>query len=422
MRPLVPAAVSLAALAFATAACAQAPGGGAKGEQTRPREEATASGAPVEQGQPNVPANTPAFPQQNRAPAVKTSVPLAVTPVATGLDRPWALAFLPDGRALVTEKGGALKLVDLRTGYVSAPFQGLPKVNDEDQSGLLDVLPARDFAQSRIVYLSFSEPRGEVNGLAILRAKLVEGQPGRLDDPQVIFRVEPGLKSGKHNGGRLAWGPDGKLYVTSGERSILPGRMQAQHLDAAIGKVLRLNADGSIPKDNPFVGRAGARPEIWSMGHRNPLSLAFDGQGRLWEVEMGPRGGDEVNVIRKGADYGWPTIGYGEEYSGEPIHATTQKAGMEQPVYYWDPVISPAGLTVYSGTLFPEWRGDLFIGGLSSKALVRLHMRDGKAIGEERLLTDKGKRIREVKQGPDGALYVLTDGKGGELWRVAPAG
>ena len=422
MRTPPLASASLAALLAATVACAQGPGGGAKGEQSRPREEATANGAPVEQGAPNVPANRPAFSGQTRAPAVKTRTPLSVTPLVTGLDRPWALAFLPDGRMLITEKGGALKLADGK-GYVSAPFLGTPQVNDNKQSGLLDVLPARDFATSGMVYLSYSEKRdGGVDGLTIVRGRLVEGNPGRLDEPQVIYRVQPALDSSMHNGGRLAWGPDGKLYVTSGERSILPGRVQAQKLDAAIGKVLRLNPDGSIPADNPFVGKPGARGEIWSMGHRNPLSLAFDGQGRLWEVEMGPRGGDEVNIIKRGADYGWPTIGYGEEYDGKPIHATTQQAGMEQPVYYWDPVISPAGLTVYSGALAPEWRGDLFIGGLSSKALVRVHMQNGRAVGEERLLNERGKRIRDVKQGPDGALYVLTDGKGGELWRIAPAG
>jgi glucose/arabinose dehydrogenase len=218
----------------------------------------------------------------------------------------------------------------------------------------------------------------------------------------------------------MVWAPDGKLFVTLGERSILPGRVQAQKLDSHFGKIVRINADGSVPSDNPFVGRQGARPEIWSSGHRNILSAALDGQGRLWEVEMGPRGGDELNRPERGKDYGWPAIGYGEEYSGKPIHRTTQAPGMEQPVYYWDPVISPSGMAIYSGSLFPEWHGNIFVGGLSSKALVRLVMDGDRVAGEERLLTDRDARIREVVQGPDGALYVLTDAENGSLLKITP--
>jgi glucose/arabinose dehydrogenase len=225
-----------------------------------------------------------------------------------------------------------------------------------------------------------------------------------------------------HSGGRLVWARDGTLFVTLGERSVLPGRLQAQNLNSHFGKIVRINADGSVPRDNPYVNRPGARPEIWSSGHRNVLSAALDGQGRLWEVEMGPRGGDELNRPERGKDYGWPTIGYGEEYSGDRIHQTTQQAGLEQPVYYWDPVISPSGMTIYSGRLFPEWRGNVFIGGLSSKALVRLVMNGDRVVGEERLLTDREERIREVVQGPDGALYLLTDRANGKLLRVAPRG
>jgi glucose/arabinose dehydrogenase len=223
-----------------------------------------------------------------------------------------------------------------------------------------------------------------------------------------------------HSGGRLVWARDGTLFVTLGERSILPGRVQSQNLNSHFGKIVRINADGSVPRDNPFANRPGARPEIWSSGHRNVLSAALDGQGRLWEVEMGPRGGDELNRPERGKDYGWPTIGYGEEYSGARIHQTTQQAGLEQPVYYWDPVISPSGMTIYSGRMFPEWRGDVFIGGLSSKALVRLVMQNDRVVGEERLLTDRGERIREVVEGPDGALYLLTDRAGGKLLRITP--
>jgi glucose/arabinose dehydrogenase len=232
--------------------------------------------------------------------------------------------------------------------------------------------------------------------------------------------MEPTFDSTMHAGGRLVFAPDGTLFVTLGERSALEGRVQAQDLGSHLGKVVRIHPDGSVPKDNPFVGRQGARPEIWSSGHRNILSADLDAKDRLWIVEMGPRGGDELNLVEKGKDYGWPTIGYGEEYSGAWIHRTTQAPGMEQPVYYWDPVISPSGLTIYSGELFPEWRGNFFIGGLSSEALVRLVVDGDRVVGEERLLTDLGARIREVVQGPDGALYLLTDARNGKLLKVTP--
>jgi glucose/arabinose dehydrogenase len=227
----------------------------------------------------------------------------------------------------------------------------------------------------------------------------------------------------KHFGGKLVFPADGTLFVTLGERSILPGRMQAQKLDSHFGKIVRINRDGSIPKDNPFVGKAGAKPEIWSYGHRNILSAALDGRGRLWEVEHGPKGGDEVNLVQKAKDYGWPTITYGEEYSGKPIgESRTQAPGMEQPVYYWDPVIGPAGAVIPAGKMFPEWRGNLLIGGLATKDLVRLVLRNDRVVGEERLLGDRGERIRDVAEGPDGAIWLLTDGKQGKLLRLTPKG
>jgi aldose sugar dehydrogenase len=232
--------------------------------------------------------------------------------------------------------------------------------------------------------------------------------------------MEPSLDSTLHAGGRLVFSPDGTLLVMLGERSIMEGRVQARDLGSHLGKVVRINPDGTVPKDNPFVGKEGARPEIWSLGHRNILAADLDDRQRLWVVEMGPRGGDELNLVERSKDYGWPVIGYGEEYSGARIHETSQAPGMEQPVYYWDPVISPSGLTIYSGALFPEWKGDLFIGGLSSKALVRLEIENDRVAGEERLLADRGARIREVVEGPDGALYLLTDHDDGELLRLAP--
>ena len=396
-----------------------APGGGSR-EQSRPRAEGNAPrGAPVETGPKSVPEFQPAFPAQTRAPAVKTRTALQVTEIASGFNKPWAIAFLPDGRMLVTEKPGQLRIVTAG-GQKSAPVTGLPPVDARGQGGLLDVELAPDYRQSRQIYWTYYEPRQGGNGLAVARARLVEGPQPRVENVQVVFRMLPTMESTLHAGGRMVWARDGKLFVTLGERSILPGRVQAQELNSHFGKIVRINPDGSVPRDNPFIGRQGARPEIWSSGHRNILSAALDGRGHLWEVEMGPRGGDELNRPEAGKDYGWPTIGYGEEYSGKPIHTTTQARGMEQPRYYWDPVISPSGMVIYSGTLFPEWRGDAFIGGLSSKALVRLTMNGDRVTGEERLLTDRDARIREVVQGPDGALYLLTDAENGSLLKVTP--
>jgi glucose/arabinose dehydrogenase len=366
------------------------------------------------------PGFQPAFPGQTRAPPVTTHTPLRVTEIASGFDRPWAIAFLPDGRMLVTEKPTGALYVVRPDGVRSPAVAGLPKVDGRDQGGLLDVELAPDHPRSRLVYWSYYEPRSGGNGLTVARGRLVLGERPRVESVQVIFRMQPTLDSTKHAGGRLVFAPDGTLFVTLGERSILEGRVQARDLGSDLGKIVRIRSDGSIPPDNPYVGRQGARPEIWSSGHRNILAAALDGHDQLWIAEMGPRGGDELNRIEAGKDYGWPTIGYGREYSGEPIHASSQGAGMEQPVYYWDPVISPSGMVVYSGRLFPEWRGNLLIGGLSSRALVRLVLEDGRVKGEERLLTELGERIREVVEGPDGALYLLTDSANGRLLRVTP--
>jgi glucose/arabinose dehydrogenase len=371
-------------------------------------------------GPPNVPEFQPAFPGQTRAPAVKTQTALAVAEIASGFDRPWAIAFLPDGRMLVTEKPTGRLFIVSRDGRRSPAVGGLPRVDGRGQGGLLDVELAPDHATSGLVYWTYYEPRTGGNGLAVARARLVDGPEPRMDGVEVVFRMEPTLDSTAHAGGRLVFAPDGALFVTLGERSILAGRRQARDLASHLGKVVRIRPDGSVPDDNPFKDRAGARPEIWSLGHRNVLGAALDGRGRLWIAEMGPRGGDELNLVDRGKDYGWPTIGYGEEYSGEPIHQSPQGPGMEQPVYYWDPVISPGALAIYSGDLFPEWKGNYFLAGLSSHALVRLVVQDDRVVGEERLLRDLGARIREVVQGPDGALYLLTDASDGKLLRVAP--
>ncbi|HVR20189.1 MAG TPA: PQQ-dependent sugar dehydrogenase [Polyangiaceae bacterium] len=392
-----------------------------QGQRTEPRVGPTA-GAPVETAPPNVPENKPAFPGQTRAPAIHTNTALKVSEIAGDFDEPWAIAFLPDGRMLVTEKHDGELFVVTKDGKKSEAASGVPRVDGTDQGGLLDVEVGPDYATSKLVYLSYYEPRDGGNGLAVARARFVDGAKPKLEELKVIFRMQPTLDSSKHAGGRLVFAPDGMLFVTLGERSILEGRKQARDLKSDFGKVVRIAPDGSVPKDNPFVGKPGARPEIWSLGHRNVLGADLDARHRLWVAEMGPRGGDELNLVEKGKDYGWPTIGYGEEYSGERIHESTQAPGLEQPVYYWDPVISPGALIIYSGDLIPEWKGNVLIAGLSSKALIRLTLKDDRVSGEERLLMDRKERMREVVQGPEGAVYVLTDGSDGKLLKITPAG
>jgi aldose sugar dehydrogenase len=391
-----------------------------KGESTAPRVGPIPAGAPVETAPPNVPQFKPAFEGQTRAPGIHSQTKFKVDDVATDLAQPWAVAFLPDGRMLVTEKHAGRLLIVTPSGQKSAPVQGVPKVVGKDQAGLLDIEVAPDFATSKLIYFSYVEPRQGGNGLAVAHARLVDGAQPKLEQLKVVFKGSPTLDSMMHAGGRIVLAPDGNLFVTLGERSILPGRVHAQDMASNFGKVARITPEGQAPQDNPFVDRPGARPEIWSLGHRNPLGAALDAQKRLWVAEMGPRGGDELNLIGKGKNYGWPVIGYGEEYSGEPIHQTTQQAGLEQPVYYWDPVISPGALAIYSGELFPEWKGNFFVAGLSSKALIRLTLDNDRVTGEERLLTDRHDRIRDVVQGPEGALYLLTDGDKGKLLKVTP--
>jgi glucose/arabinose dehydrogenase len=305
---------------------------------------------------------------------------------------------------------------------------GLPAVDARGQGGLLDVALHPNFATNNLVYVSYAEPReGGMNNTAVARGRLVDGAEPRLENVEVIFHQVPSLASTLHFGGRLVFARDGRLFVTLGDRSITPGRMQAQQMGSLLGKIVRLEADGSIPSDNPFVGREGVRPEIWSIGHRNVQAATLHpATGELWEVEHGTRGGDEVNIARKGRDYGWPTIAYGIEYRGTPITGgITQLSGMEQPVYYWDPVIAPSGMTFYTGDLFPAWKGSLFIGGLGSTNLVRLTVDGERVVGEERLLTDlqpRRERIRDIRQGPDGALYLLTDAPAGRILKLVPAG
>ncbi len=388
-------------------------------EQSVPREEPGAAGKPVEAGIRSAPELKPAFAGQTRAPAVKSAAQVQVAEVASGFNMPWALAFVPDGRMLVTEKAaGTIRIVTPR-GDKSAPWSGLPDVDVRGQGGMMDVELGPDFERSRMVCFSYAEPRAGGNGLAVARGRLQDGAAPRLTDMQVIFRAQPTLDSTMHFGGRLSFAPDGMLFVTLGERSDLPGRVQAQKPDSHFGKTVRIRADGTVPPDNPGARLPGGRPEIWSWGHRNALAQGFDAQGRLWQVEMGPRGGDELNLVQAGKDYGWPTIGFGKEYSGAPIHSTSQADEMEQPRYYWDPVISPSGMVVYRGAMFPAWKGNVLVGALSGKALVRLVLDGDRVTGEERLLTERGQRIREVAQAPDGAIWLLTDDANGKLLRLS---
>lgn len=375
---------------------------------------------------PNAPGQKPAFPGQTRAPEKKSNVAFDVITVASGLQSPWGLAFLPDGRMLVTERPGRLRVVT-KDGKLSPPVTGLPAMDARGQGGLLDVVLDPKYATNKLVYLSFAEAAEKgTNHTAVCRGKFVDGPAPKLENVQVIFRQAPSLDSTLHFGCRLVFSRDGKLFVAMGERSITEGRMQAQRMDGLLGKIVRINPDGSIPKDNPYVGREGVRPEIWSLGHRNIQSAALNPKtGELWEVEHGTRGGDELNISRKGKDYGWPTIAYGIEYKGGPITGDiTAKEGMEQPIYYWDPVIAPSGMAFYTANLFPAWKGSLFIGGLGSTNLVRLVLDGDKIVGEERLLRDlqpKRERIRDVRQGPEGAVYILTDNAEGRILKLVPA-
>jgi glucose/arabinose dehydrogenase len=377
--------------------------------------------APVETSPPNAPDQQPAFAGQTRAPAAEPT-PVAVTVVADGLESAWALEFLPDGRMLVTEKAGTMRILPAGGDGAAIEVAGVPEVDARGQGGLLDVALSPAFADDRLIYFSFSEPREGGNGTTLARARLAEdGSTARLENVEILFRQLPTWQSTKHYGSRIVFTPDGRLFLTLGERSDPEPRVQSQWLNSHFGKVIRLNLDGSVPDDNPFVGQDDAKPEIWSYGHRNLQSATLDGQGRLWTVEHGPRGGDELNRPEPGKNHGWPVITYGVDYSGRPIgQGITAKEGMEQPVYYWDPVIAPSGMAYYDADLFPEWRGSLLIGGLASQGLVRLTLDGDRVAGEERI--DLGHRIRDVKVGPDGAVYAVTDRAGGQILRVAPDG
>lgn len=404
------------AAALALAACsAPAIQSSSNGDVVSPLQ----SCPPLETRSPNGDDQKPAFAGQTRTCGIRSNAELDVTVVARGLDHPWAVEPLPGGDLLITEKPGRMRIVTA-SGLILDPITGVPAVEARGQGGLLDVALSPSFATDRTLFWSYTEPRGSGNGTSVARGVLSEDRKA-LTDVRVIFRAVPNYSNAMHFGSRLAFGPDGTLYITTGERSDTPMRTYAQRLDSHLGKVLRINADGSSPPDNPFVGRAGAEPQVFSLGHRNIQASSVDPQGRLWIVEHGTNGGDELNLIEKGKNYGWPLQAYGEEYSRRPIlSAATAREGMEQPVYYWDPVIAPSGAQWYTGNAFPAWRGNLFVGSLKEKRLVRLVIAGDRVTGEEHLLDDRGQRVRDVRQGPDGFLYLVTDETDGQLWRVAP--
>jgi glucose/arabinose dehydrogenase len=339
-----------------------------------------------------------------------------VETIARGLVHPWGLELLPDGRMLVTERPGRLRIVE-RDGRLSPPLAGVPAVFARGQGGLLDVALDPEFIENRIIYLSFAEPgAGGTAGTAVVQARLGDG---RLDDLRLVYRQEPKVISTAHFGSRIVFRPDGTMFITQGER--FDYREQAQDLMSDLGKIVRINSDGSIPRDNPFVGRGDARPEIWSYGHRNVQAAAIQPEtGQLWTVEHGARGGDELNHPEPGRNYGWPVITYGRDYSGRKIGEGATKAGMEQPVYYWDPVIAPSGMTFYTGDAFAGWKGSILVGGMAPGRLVRLVMQNGRVAHEERYLGELNERIRDVRQGSDGLLYVITDSRNGRVLRLSP--
>lgn len=359
-------------------------------------------------------ACSPSAPAAQSAPAAAPA--LEITTIAEGLAFPWSIAFLPDGVMLVTERDGALRVI--RDGKLAAePVAGVPQSLVERQGGLMEVSLHPQFAQNRLVYLTQAVGTVQANHTRLIRGRL-EGN--RLTDVETLYDALPAKRAGFHYGGRIQWLPDGTLLLTLGDGGL--HRDRAQTLDNAFGKIVRLNADGTIPADNPFLNTPGAQPAIWSYGHRNVQGIARDpATGRIFAHEHGPRGGDEVNLVEPGRNYGWPVITYGVEYSGQIITTETARDGMEQPQVRWTPSIAPSGMTYYGSAAIPQWTGDLFVSALAGQKIVLLDLEAGAIKGEEALFTDLGARFRDVREGPDGALYLLTDAPEGKVIRVAPA-
>lgn len=370
---------------------------------------------PVENNDPNS-SYTPAFEGQTRINGVKTNTEFQSTLITSTLAAPWGVKSLPDGRLLVTEKGGQLRIVTT-AGVVSSPITGLPVVNSGGQGGLLGLCLDPEFATNKMIYWVYAEATTGGNNTAVAKGKLSADEK-TIEGATVIYRAKPANSSTLHYGGRILFDKSGNLVVSTGERSVLETRPLAQSVASGLGKVVRLTKEGQPASGNPTFTGTGALAELYTIGHRNPQGLAVHPTtGEIWESEHGPRGGDEINRLKAGANYGWPTITYGIEYSGEKIGAgITQQAGLEQPVYYWDPVISPSGMTFYTGNRVPEWENNLFIGALSGQHIVRLAISNNKVTGEERLLESEGQRFRDITQGGDGALYAVTDQ--GRLYKI----
>ncbi|TBN42601.1 PQQ-dependent sugar dehydrogenase [Paracoccus subflavus] len=367
---------------------------------------------------PEAPGQEPAFQGQTRAPVLADDVELQQTVLVEGLDHPWGLAELPDGAWLVTERSGNLRMVG-QDGTLSDPIAGLPDLDTRDQGGLLDVAVRDDFAETRRVWISFAQPRDNRKTATAVATGTLSDDNASLQNVQVIWQQQPAWDSTKHYGSVLVFDNDGGLIVTTGERSVQDARVYAQNVTTTLGKVVRIDPETGAPMGDPGV--AEALPEIWSWGHRNIQGAALDGQGRLWTIEHGPKGGDELNLPQAGRNYGWPRVTYGVEYSGQSVdEGSTQLAGTEQPVYYWDPVIAPGQMTFYDGRMFPDWQGDLLIGGLQAEALVRLDMDGDRVAGEARHLQGIG-RVREVEVARDGSIMLLTDEDNGRLIRVTSA-
>ena len=374
---------------------------------------------PVENRKPNSDFE-PAFPGQTRIQGMKTKTGYSISILTDQLDRPWGIAVLPDGRFLITEKEGQVRIVT-SSGVVGSPIDGVPEVNSSGQGGLLGITIDPDFGNSRMIYWTFSERRPDGNLTSVAKGRLSADEK-RLEQVSVIYRATPAYDGNLHYGSRILFDSTGCLVFSTGERSDRVTRPQAQQLNSALGKILRITTEGKAAPGNPYPNIPGVRPEIYSFGHRNVQGLDFHpGTGDLWENEFGPRGGDELNVILPGKNYGWPVITYGIEYGGSKVgEGLTQHEGMEQPVYYWDPVLSPSGMSFYSGSMMAEWKNNLFLCGLNSNHIARLEIKDRKVTGEERLLSEEGQRFRDIAEGKDGALYVVTDE--GRLYRISAKG
>jgi glucose/arabinose dehydrogenase len=385
------------------------------GAMANQQQAGEAALAPVETKAPNSDYK-PAFAGQTRVAGVKTKTAFQGKLLSSDLKSPWGIAMLPDGRFLITEKRGQMRLATPE-GQVSEPITGLPEVNPAGQGGLLGLAIDPAFGSNRMVYWLFSEKTDEGNLTAVAKGKLSADEKS-IQDVTVIYRATPAFKSNLHYGGRIVIDKTGNLIISTGERSSMESRPQAQHLNSALGKIIRITKDGKPAAGNPFAGKPDSRPELYSYGHRNVQGLAINPEtGDLWNNEFGPRGGDEINLVQPGKNYGWPTITYGIEYGGSKVgDGITQKDGLTQPVYYWDPVISPSGMIFYTGDNMPEWKNNLFISSLSGQHVARLIIKDNKVVGEERLLSELVQRFRDITQGKDGALYAVTDQ--GRLYRI----